>query len=356
MGVALPIRPDLSADDLRAMAGKEKAGRVVARMLAIAHVLDGKGRAEAAQLTGLDRQSFRDTVVRYNAEGLPCLYNLKSRGRSEWLSFEEKTKLTEIIIERPNLERDGCVEWTLPELCVSVIAGCFGKTLHPASLSRIVRRLKLSRQKTRPRHPKSDEEAQKAFKDEGLKTILMETTALYPGRRIQIWFQDEARVGQKGRVAHRWWWRGKRPLGLCDRRFSSTYIYAAVCPATGDNFALVMPEVNTKSMNRFLEDFSKTLETDVLVLMVMDQASWHGSKDLIVSNNIIPVPLPPYSPELNPVERVWLYLREHFLSHRVLDDYDAIVDACCVAWNALAADTERMHSLTSYPWIPCVIH
>ena len=184
----------------------------------------------------------------------------------------------------------------------------------------------------------------------------MEATALYPGRRIQIWFQDEARVGQKGRVARRWWTRGERPLGLCDRRFTSVHIFAAVCPATGADFALVMPKVNTQAMNRFLDDFSKSLEPDVHVLLVMDQAGWHGAKKLDIPNNITPVPLPPYSPELNPVERVWLYLRERFLSHRLLDDYDAIVAACCHAWNALAAQPERLRSLTSYPWIECVNH
>ena len=167
MGAALPIRTDLSADALRVLAREEKTGRVVARMLAIAHALDGVGRAEAARLAGLDRQALRDTVVRYNAEGLAGLYDRLPPGRSEWLNADEQAKLKELILERPDLSRDGCVEWTLPVLCEEVIAGRFGKTLHPASLSRIVRRLGLSRQKTRPRHPKSDEEAQQAFKKGG---------------------------------------------------------------------------------------------------------------------------------------------------------------------------------------------
>jgi hypothetical protein len=126
----------------------------------------------------------------------------------------------------------------------------------------------------------------------------MTTTALYPLRRVEIWFQDEGRFGQKGRVAHRWWVCGERPLGLCDRRFKSTYIFAAVCPATGANFALVLPKANTKAMNRFLEDFAKSRPADVQVLLVMDQAGWHGVKDLTMPENITPVFLPPYSPEL----------------------------------------------------------
>ncbi len=88
--------------------------------------------------------------------------------------------------------------------------------------------------------------------------------------------------------------------------------------------------------------------------MVLDQAGWHGSNALAVPANVTLVPLPAYSPELNPVERVWLYLKERFLSHRLLDDYDAIVDAACNAWNRLLAETERIRSLCSYPWIPAV--
>ena len=89
----------------------------------------------------------------------------------------------------------------------------------------------------------------------------------------------------------------------------------------------------------------------VLDLLVLDRAGWHGAKALAVPPNVTLVPLPPYSPELNPVERVWLYLRERFLSLRVFADYRAIVDACCDAWNRLVADPGRLRSLCDQPWI-----
>ena len=87
---------------------------------------------------------------------------------------------------------------------------------------------------------------------------------------------------------------------------------------------------------------------------MLDQAGWHGSKALSVPASITLVPLPSYSPELNPVERVWLYLKERFLSHRLLADYHAIVDAACNAWNSLVAQAGRIKSLCAYPWIPQV--
>lgn len=162
---------------------------------------------------------------------------------------------------------------------------------------------------------------------------------------------DEARVGQKGRVCHRWWLKGQRPPGVCDRRYDWAWIFAAVRPATGDAFALVLPEVSTEAMQIFLDGFAARLPPDVHAVLVLDQAGWHGAKALRVPDTVTLAPLPPYSPELNPVERIWLYLRERFLSLRALDDYDAIVDASCRAWNRLVADPGRIASLCNYPWI-----
>jgi transposase len=164
-----------------------------------------------------------------------------------------------------------------------------------------------------------------------------------------LWFMDEARFGQKGRVCHRWFTRGQRPPGLCDQRYTWTHLFAAVRPATGDAFALVLPEVSAKAMNEFLAQFAATLPANEHAVMVLDRAGWHTAKKLVIPSNVTLVWLPPYSPEINPVERVWLYLREKHWSHRLLDTGDAIVDALCRAWNALTA--ERLRSLTSYPYL-----
>jgi hypothetical protein len=152
-------------------------------------------------------------------------------------------------------------------------------------------------------------------------------------------------------VCHVWWKRGERAPGLCDRRFTFAYIFAAVEPGTDNAFALVMPRADTETMQEFLDAFSATLAKDEHVAMMLDQAGWHGANDLLVPANITLIPLPSYSPELNPVERLWLYLKQRFLSHRLLEDYDAIVDAACAAWNRLVDEIGRITSLCSYPWI-----
>jgi transposase len=166
---------------------------------------------------------------------------------------------------------------------------------------------------------------------------------------LTLWFQDESRFGQKGRVCHRWFTCGQRPAGLCDQRYTWVHLFAAVRPATGEDVALIMPHVSAAAMNTFLEHFAAKLASDEHAVMVLDNAGWHTAHAVAVPHNVTLVPLPPYAPQQNPVERVWLYLRERHLSHRLLDDYDAIVEALRTAWLALTKD--RLQSLTSYPYI-----
>ena len=184
--------------------------------------------------------------------------------------------------------------------------------------------------------------------------MLRKTQRTHRNKRIRLFFQDEARIGQKGRTVHVWWRRGERPPGLCDKRFTFAYIFAAVEPGTDNGFALVMPHANTEAMQAFLDRFAATIGQDDHAVMMLDRAGWHGSGDLRVPDNITLEPLPAYSPELNPVERVWLYLKERFLSHRLHADYEAIVEAACDAWNRLRNEVGRIKSLCSYPWIPKV--
>jgi transposase len=182
-----------------------------------------------------------------------------------------------------------------------------------------------------------------------LPGCLAEVAKAHPGKRITLFFQDEARFGQKGRACRRWWLRGRRPTGPVDQRYTFAYAFAAVEPATGRDFCLVLPAVSTAAMNEFLQRFSATLAQDEHAVMVLDGAGWHTSHDLVVPPNLSLLRLPPYSPELNPVERIWLYLRERHLSHRLHEGYRAILDAVCEAWCRLTP--ERLRSLCNYPWI-----
>ena len=162
----LPIQTELSAAELRALARRETRPRVAPRLYAIAHVLDGVSRAEAARLCGMDRQALRDAVVRFNAEGLGGLVDRPRPGREPRLSEGEQAALAGLILRGPRPEQSGLSSWTLADLCQEVEAS-WGKRFHPASMSRVVRRLGFSRQKARQVHPQSDAHAQAAFAKRG---------------------------------------------------------------------------------------------------------------------------------------------------------------------------------------------
>jgi hypothetical protein len=179
------------------------------------------------------------------------------------------------------------------------------------------------------------------------------TAALPPeaaGKPVEIWFTDEARVGQQGTLTRVWAKRGARPRAPRDRRFEWAYLFGAVCPERSVGAAIVMPEVNIAAMNEHLAEISRCVSVGAIALLVLDGAGWHSSPRLDVPDNIVLLPLPPYAPELNPMENVWEFMRSNFLSHRVWDGYDAIIEACCNAWNKLMQMTERIASLTRRAW------
>ena len=169
MGAALAIRDELTAVALRRHARHEPNRRAALRMLAIANALEGMSRAEAARLAGMERQALRDAVVRYDAEGLAGLHDRPKPGRPERLSEAEQAALAARVFRGPDPGRDGVAAWTRADLCFWLEAR-FGKAFHPSSLSRVLKRLDLSRQKTRPVHPEVDVAAQERVRKGGCAT------------------------------------------------------------------------------------------------------------------------------------------------------------------------------------------
>ena len=170
MGTALPIRDDLTPEALRRRARHEPNRRTALRMLAVANALEGMSRAEAARLAGMERQALRDAVVRYNAEGVAGLHDRPKPGRPQRLSEAEQAALAARIFAGPDPKRDGTSAWTRADLCAWLEAR-FDKALHPSSLSRVLERLDLSWQKTRPVHPEANPKAQERFRKRGCATL-----------------------------------------------------------------------------------------------------------------------------------------------------------------------------------------
>ncbi len=167
---------------------------------------------------------------------------------------------------------------------------------------------------------------------------------------IEIWFQDEARIGQKTKITRRWAKRGTRPVAPKDQRTRSAWIYGAICPARGVGAALILPICNTLGMNLHLQEISTTVSHGAHAIVIVDQAGWHFSKALEIPDNITLLPLPARSPELNPVENVWQFMRDNWLSNRIFKSYNDIVDHCCFAWNQLIDQPWRIMSIGLRDW------
>ena len=173
--------------------------------------------------------------------------------------------------------------------------------------------------------------------------------AEHPGKRLRWFTQDEARIGQQGTLTRVWARTGSRPAAVRQTEYEWVYLWAAVEPATGASVAMITPTVNTALMNTFLAGLSETMAPGEHAVLVLDNAGWHVARALRVPANVTLLFLPAYSPELNPAERLWAWLRSHQLSNRVFRDYDELLRETDRAWLSLDADTIK--SVCRCPWI-----
>ena len=174
--------------------------------------------------------------------------------------------------------------------------------------------------------------------------------SLAPGTPIEIWFQDEARIGQKNGLVYQWAKKGTRPRQPKDQRYDSAYLFGAICPARDTGAAIVMPYADTHAMQTHLDEIGRHVLPGAHAILLLDQAAWHTTGKLQAPVNITMIPLPPKCPELNPTENIWQYLRQTWLSNRVFESYNDICDACCDVWNKLIAETGRIASIGTRSW------
>jgi DDE superfamily endonuclease len=136
-----------------------------------------------------------------------------------------------------------------------------------------------------------------------------------------------------------------------DNRHDSAYLFGAICPARGVGAAIIMPAANAEAMNEHLAEISTQIMPGAHAVLLCDGAGWHQTGDkLRVPENISLLPIPPYSPELNPMENVWAYLRSNKLCALIWNSYDAIVSACKEAWSFLISDPKRIQSIGHREW------
>jgi transposase len=168
--------------------------------------------------------------------------------------------------------------------------------------------------------------------------------------QVDIWFQDEMRIGQRGTQTRLWARKATRPRVVRQQPSDSAYIFGAFCPARDSAAGVVLPYANTEAMGHQLQAISDAVPAGRHAVVVLDRAGWHTTPNLLRLANVSLLPLPTGSPELNPAEQVWQQLRDRHLANRCFESYDQIVEACCDAWNTFTAIPGAIRSLCSRPW------
>ena len=308
----------------------------------------GDTAAQIARALGVSRRAVQAWVAAYNRGGLGALPERPHPGRTPILPRDREDRFRERI-EAPPRPEDGACELRGADIR-RILEQEFAARYTLGGVYKLLHRLGYSDLMPRPQHPESHPEAQAFFKE-----IVVEQIAAiaeqHPDQKVEVWHQDEARFGQKGSLTRVWARRGSRPRRVRQDGRESLYVLTAACAASGAAVGLVMPELNTAVVNLFLEEFSRQLAPGVHAVLLWDNAGYHTSGGLVVPATVSLIGLLPYSPELNPVENLWHYLRSHHWSHRVYRDYEALSDAAAQSWRAVCLDPEKLRTICAATYL-----
>ena len=329
-------------DELQQLAKAAAGRRLFLRIQAVILARQGRPAPEIAQALGCSRRAVQAWVANYNRGGIPALQERPRPGRPPRLCGPDLHRFEERVEAGPTPE-DGVCTFRGPDLR-RILEREFGVALGRQATYDLLHRLGFSSLMPRPQHKDADEEVQAFFKEVVAEQIAAIAEA-HPGREVQVWFEDEARFGQMGTLTRVWARRGSRPRAVRQMQRTSLYVMAAVCVGTGAVAALVVPEVHAEALNTFLEHVSRELPAGVHAVLIWDGAGYHTAAGLEVPGNLSLILLPPYSPELNPVENLWHYLRSHHWSNRVYRDYAELESEAIRSMRAaclVAADVKRI--------------
>jgi transposase len=335
-------------EHLQEVAKRCRNTRTWPRVQAVILAHQGDSAPRIARALGFSRRAVQAWVSAYNQGGLGALSGRPHPGRAPTLPHDQEVRFLERI-DAPPRPGDEVCELRGTDIR-RILEQEFAARYSQSGVYKLLHRLGYNDLMPRPQHPDSSPEAQAFFREivvEHIEAI----AAAHPDEVIQVWHQDEARFGQQGTLTRVWARRGSRPRRRRQNGRESLYVLTATCAASGAAFGLIMPELDTAVVNQFLAEFSRQLAPGVRAVLLWDNAPYHVGGDLVVPANVSLIGLLPYSPELNPVENLWHYLRAHHWSNRVYADYDALLEAATEAWRQVCLDPEKIRSICAAPYL-----
>jgi len=309
----------------------------------------GKRVREVSEATGYCSNWIRVLARRYNQDGPQALAVQRQHnpGATPLLSKEQQDQLRQRLEEMP---LDGGL-WTGPK-------GAFwmntqtGRTIHSQRGWDYLKRIGFSLHIPRPRHQKAEQKKQEAF-EEGLPEQVRQIQNEHPQASVELWCMDEHRIGLKPVLRRVWGRKGQRPIVRVQHRYEWLYIYGFLCPQSGKTHWLLLPTVNVEAFSIALKHFAEAVgaEKRKQVVLVVDRAGWHTSQELAVPAGIHLVFLPPYSPELQPAERLWPLTNEA-IAHRHFSSLDELREVQAQRCVNLQGDPLPIRAATCFGWWP----
>jgi transposase len=331
-----------TTEQLQELARALTQKRTWRRAQAVVLAKQGRTAQDIADALGCSLKAVTNWVARYNAGGIEALHDRPRSGRPPLLDPVEYPRLRQRLGDPPRPE-DGVCALRGADIR-RILEQEFGVLMSLQAVYDLLHRLGYSDLMPRPQHEDANPEVQAFFKE----IVVEQIDAIaeqHPGCEVRVYFEDEARFGTQGTITRVWARRGSRPRAVRQNGREWLYVLMAVCVGTGAASALIMPELNAAVVNLFLEQFSGELPAGVHAVLIWDGAGYHVSKDLVVPSNVSLIQLPPYSPELNPVENLWHYLRSHHWSNREYEGYPDLQREAVRSVCAVCDDADRLKSV-----------
>ncbi len=342
------VQDHLTLAELQQAANAIAPKRTWLRFQAVILAQQGRSAAEIAQALGCSRRAVPSWVARSNQGGVQALHERPHTGRPARLTGPDLRRFEQRLDDGPRPEDATC---TLrgPEIR-RILEQEFGVILGRQATYDLLHRLGFSDLMPRPQHPDANEEVQEFFREIVVEQIGA-IAELHPGDEVRVWFEDEARFGQQGTLTRVWARKGSRPRAVRPQGRTSLYALAAVCIGTGAVSAMLVAKLDTETLSAFLGQLSRDLPPGEHAVLIWDGAGYHTAAGLEVPGNISLIQLPPYSPELNPVENLWHYLRSHHWSNRAYRDYEELESEASRSMCAVCLDAEKVKSICNAPYI-----
>ncbi|WP_017659675.1 IS630 family transposase [Baaleninema simplex] len=303
---------------------------------------------------GISYGYAREVVKNYNEQGEKSIRNQRNKnrsyagGRTPLLKEEQLQKLQEALKEKPE---DGG-QWTGPKVARWIEKEAGREKVWKQRGWDYLKKCGYSWQRPRPKHKKGNKEEQEEFK-KNLPIKVRKLQEKHPNTEVQLWFFDEHRVGLKPILAKVWALTGQRPDAIVEHRYEWVYVYGFVNPKTGETHWYLIPRVNVQWLNLVFQTFAKDVgaAAEKIILLVEDRAGWHTSPKVEVPSGMEIEYLPPYSPELQPAERLWKLVDEPLVNtyFETIEELEEVLGKrCCVLQEQMQ---EEIRDLTNYHWL-----